>query len=59
MKKCAQDCDKLEAKEKSASDLANELERYNKWRRGAEDIDQPNPTWLGILIDEVIKELRK
>jgi hypothetical protein len=41
------------------TNLANELERYNKWRRGAEDIEQPNPTELGILIDEVIKELRK
>lgn len=39
--------------------LANELERYNKWRRGADDIEQPNPTELGILIDEVVKELRK
>ena len=39
--------------------LANKLERYNKWRRGAEDIEQPNPTELGILIDEVIKELRQ
>lgn len=39
--------------------LANELERYNQWRRGAEDIEQPNPTKLGILIDEVVEELRK
>ncbi len=39
--------------------LANDLERYNKWRRGAEDIEQPNPTELGVLIDEVVKELRK
>lgn len=59
MKQRARDCDKLEATEKSASELANELERYNLWRRGAEDIEQPNPTDLGILIDEVVKELRK
>lgn len=39
--------------------LANDLERYNLWRRGAEDIEQPNPTKLGILIDEVVEELRK
>lgn len=39
--------------------LANDLERYNLWRRGAEDIEQPNPTELGILIDEVVKELRE
>jgi vacuolar-type H+-ATPase subunit I/STV1 len=41
------------------TNLANELERYNKWRRGAEDIEQPNPTELGMLIDEVVKELRR
>ncbi len=39
--------------------LANDLERYNLWRRGAEDIEQPNPTELGVLIDEVVEELRK
>lgn len=41
------------------TNLANELERYNKWRRGADDIEQPNPTELGILIDEVVEELRR
>lgn len=39
--------------------LASELERYNKWKRGEEGIEQPNPTGLGTLIDEVVKELRK
>ena len=39
--------------------LANDLERYNRWRRGAEDIEQPNPAKLGILIDEVAEELRQ
>lgn len=39
--------------------LANELERYNLWRSGAEGIEQPTPTELGILIDEVVKELRQ
>lgn len=32
---------------------------FNGKYRGAEDIEQPNPTELGTLIDEVIKELRK
>lgn len=41
------------------TNLANDLERYNLWRRGAEDIEQPSPTKLGILIDEVVEELRK
>lgn len=50
--------EKLETSIKRAS-LSNKLELYNKWRRGAEDIEQPNPTELGMLIDEVVKELRK
>lgn len=50
--------EKLETSVKRAS-LSNKLEFYNKWRRGAEDIEQPNPTELGMLIDEVVKELRK
>lgn len=58
MKQSTHGCDRLESKGKRTN-LANELERYNKWRRGAEDIEQPNPTELGTLIDEVIKELRK
>jgi hypothetical protein len=35
------------------------LKTYNKWRRGDETIPQPNPTELGILIDQAIKELEK
>lgn len=58
MKQRARDCNRLEAKG-NRTKLANELERYNKWRRGAEDIEQPNPTELGILIDDVVKELRR
>jgi hypothetical protein len=58
MKQSAGSCDGLEATD-GRTKLANDLERYNKWRRGDEDIEQPNPTELGILIDEVIKELRK
>lgn len=35
-----------------------ELEYYNKWRRG-KDIEQPNPTKLGLTIDNAIKLLRE
>lgn len=58
MKQSTSSCDRLEATD-NRTKLANELERYNKWRRGAEDIEQPNPIEFGILIDEVVKELRK
>jgi hypothetical protein len=58
MKHSTHGCDRLETTD-NRTRLANDLERYNKWRRGAEDIEQPNPTELGILIDEVVKELRK
>lgn len=62
MKLSAWVCEKLEATDGSSNNnrtnLANELERYNHWRRLAL-IEQPNPTKLGILFDEVVKELRK
>jgi hypothetical protein len=29
--------------------LADDLERYNHWRRGAEDIEQPNPNRIGHI----------
>lgn len=41
------------------TELANDLVCYNLWRRGAEDIEQPSPTDLGILIDEAVEELRR
>ena len=44
---------------KRRAKLANNLEHYNLWRRGAEDIEQPNPTEIGMWIDEAVKELRK
>ena len=46
MKQRARECDRLEAKAGKApeSDPANELERYNKWRRGAEDIETAKPS---------------
>lgn len=58
MKLSAWVCDRLEATD-NRTKLASELERYSLWRSGAEGIEQPNPAELGILIDEVVKELRK
>lgn len=58
MKQSKRGYDRLEATD-NRTKLANELERYNKWRRGAEGIEHPNPTELGMLIDDVVKELRK
>lgn len=40
-------------------EIANYLQNYNAWRRGADDIEQPNPTELGKMIDAAILELRK
>lgn len=34
------------------------LESYNKWRRGAE-MPQPNPTDIGVAIDELIKDYKR
>lgn len=34
------------------------LEEYNAWRRGAE-MEQPDPTKLGIVLDELISFNRK
>lgn len=34
----------------------NILFNYNRWRRGAE-IEQPNPTQIGIAIDTIINYL--
>jgi hypothetical protein len=31
------------------------LQRYNQWRRGDESIEQPDPTEIGIAIDDAIK----
>jgi hypothetical protein len=58
MKLSAWVLEKLEPSVKRTK-LANKLELYNKWRRGAEDIEQPNPTEIGNWIDEAVKELRK
>jgi NADH pyrophosphatase NudC (nudix superfamily) len=31
------------------------LRRFNQWRRGDESIEQPDPTEIGIAIDDAIK----
>ena len=37
--------------------LSDQLRHYNKWRRGDETIEQPNPTELGELLDTVADRL--
>lgn len=37
--------------------LHEQLREYNRWRRGAEDIAQPDPKTLGILLDAVADRL--
>ena len=34
------------------------VENYQRWRRGAE-IDQPNPTQLGIAIEILIENVKR
>jgi hypothetical protein len=31
------------------------LQRFNQWRRGDESIEQPDPTEIGVAIDDAIK----
>lgn len=38
--------------------IASYLENYNKWRRGDEEIEMPEPKELGIAIDCAISYLR-
>jgi len=35
------------------------LENYNKWRRGDETIEMPNPTVLGMAIDIILNKVKK
>ena len=35
-------------------ECADYLRRYNAWRRGDEDITQPDPRELGLAIDKAI-----
>ena len=40
------------------NEIIKDLKEYNYWRRGA-NTPQPNPTELGILIDNVIEVLEQ
>ena len=35
------------------------LINFNKWRRGHEEVEQPNPKEIGIAIDNAIKFLKQ
>ena len=35
------------------------LKKYNRWRRGDESIEQPDPKELGKVIDTVIRILKR
>lgn len=39
------------------AEIAAELRRINRWRRGDEDIEQPDPTQFGRLLDLAAKRL--
>ena len=34
------------------------LENHNKWRRGDETIEMPNPSVLGMAIDIILKKVK-
>ena len=38
-------------------EIALYLRTYNKWRRGDESLEQPNPTELGIMIEQACRVL--
>lgn len=44
---------------RSKSEVIKELKNYNKWRRGEEGIDQPNPRETGIIIDLAVRYLEE
>jgi hypothetical protein len=35
------------------------LQRFNQWRRGDESIEQPDPTEIGIAIDNAINLIKQ
>jgi len=41
----------------TTTDAITLLRTYNKWRRGDESIEQPNPTEIGVAIDTVLNSL--
>jgi hypothetical protein len=36
---------------------SEQLRQYNRWRRGDDTIEQPNPTELGKLLDDIAYQL--
>lgn len=44
---------------KTVFTVIDNLRSYNKWRRGDEDVDMPNPTNIGIWIDEICDEAER
>jgi hypothetical protein len=40
-------------------DIVKKLTLYNKWRRGDESLEMPNPTEVGITIGHAIEALRR
>ena len=41
------------------TEIIKQLTEYNKWRRGDDELKQPNPKDLGIVIEEAIKTIEK
>jgi hypothetical protein len=41
---------------KTVFTIIDNLRSYNKWRRGDETIDMPNPHSIGIWIDKICDE---
>jgi hypothetical protein len=39
--------------------IIKQLTEYNKWRRGDDELKQPNPKDLGVVIEEAIKTIEK
>ena len=39
-------------------EIATYLEGYNRWRRGADDIEQPIPYELGVVLDRCVELLK-
>ena len=44
---------------KTVFTVIDNLRSYNKWRRGDEAVDMPNPTNIGIWIDEICDEAER
>ena len=44
---------------KKPEEIANFLENHNKWRRGNDNIDPPDPVALGEIIEDAVSYLRR